>query len=404
MVIPRPICPLNGFTDRCFMEFNPGHITYVSRQQGSSILVWIGQINRYIILEEPAFWVFQQIAGNTETHEIISGCSERYRLRKQEAEAFTEGIRTRLESLYIEYQEPEDRKEPLSGLSVPTGYASQHQFEMAGREMMISFGDQHLSALIYPIFSHLEVPSTDGEVDLNLEIFRQEDRLYMIINRQEALSWSLAEVNLLRGVLYMKVLEMIHHTLAGEWMGVIHASTIFKGDQALMFPGGPGDGKSTIAALLMAHGCGLVADDFTPVGGKGSRVYPFPGRISVKEGALAVLQPYFPELKQTGKRDPHTGKGGAWLTPRNTEIPINKGYAVRAILFVKYQKSWDCELKPIEPMEEINHFLRESWLENRPRTAEQFMEWFFRTPCYVLHYGDSEKAVKSVLTLLNHVP
>ena len=385
------------------MEFTPGQITYLSRKHGSATLVWLGQINRFIWLEEPAFRVFQQIAGNVESCKIIKECSARYNLGEQEAEAFAAGIRIRLKSLYHEYQEPPDREVPLEDLSVPPGSASRHHFDLAGRKMLISFGDQSLSALIYPIFSHLEIPLTEGKVDLNLNIYRQGDRLYMIRNRQEALSWSLDEVNLLRGVLYMKVLEMIHDEVAGEWMGVIHASTIRRGDQALMFPGGPGDGKSTLAALLMAHGCNLIADDFTPVGGKGSLVYPFPGRISVKEGALDLLESYFPDLKHPAKRKSFTGKGGTWLTPRNMPIPVNKGYAVRAIVFVKYRQSSDCELKPIDAMKGINHFLRESWLENHPRKAERFMDWFLRTPCYILHYGDSEKAVASVLTLLNHV-
>jgi hypothetical protein len=57
---------------------------------------------------------------------------------------------------------------------------------------------------------------------------------------------------------------------------VLHASAVESAGGAVVFTGGSGWGKSTLAAALHARGCGLVADDVTAiaVGTNGSTVLP----------------------------------------------------------------------------------------------------------------------------------
>src|SRR5262249_58644811 len=63
---------------------------------------------------------------------------------------------------------------------------------------------------------------------------------------------------------------------------VLHASAVGIGEGAVCFLGGPGRGKSTIAAALHARGHGLVADDVTVVQLEGDRPITFPRAPQLK--------------------------------------------------------------------------------------------------------------------------
>ena len=183
-------------------------------------------------------------------------------------------------------------------------------------------------------------------------------------------------------------------------MGVIHASSVCKGKQSVMFPAQPGAGKSTMAALLMAHGCKLVSDDYTPVALENQEIYPFPGAISVKQGSMPLLKSYFPELESAVEvLNPSNGEKVSYLAPSGPLLLKEGGYPVSAIVFVRYDEESDCELERVNNLEVINDFLNESWLAHKAQAAEQFMDWYLRTPCYKLRYGNHKKAVESIQKL-----
>jgi len=73
--------------------------------------------------------------------------------------------------------------------------------------------------------------------------------------------------------------------LGGEC--VLHASAVRLGRAALAFVGGPGMGKSTLAALLCAAGAQLVTDDVLrlSLGPTAFRCYPGTGEIRLRPGA-----------------------------------------------------------------------------------------------------------------------
>ena len=73
-------------------------------------------------------------------------------------------------------------------------------------------------------------------------------------------------------------------------------------------------------------------------------------------------------------------------------------------MFVQYDGPTDCELERVNNLDVINDFLKESWLAPTARAAEQFMEWYLKTPCYKLRYGNHRKAVESIQKLFHDVP
>lgn len=76
-------------------------------------------------------------------------------------------------------------------------------------------------------------------------------------------------------VLAAGALLAVHLLLRGRL--VLHASAVRLDGRALAFVGASGMGKSTLAAALCGHGCGLVADDVVRVDAAGDVPRVFPG-------------------------------------------------------------------------------------------------------------------------------
>ena len=198
----------------------------------------------------------------------------------------------------------------------------------------------------------------------------------------------------------MLITDLAHDRKPGDWMGVFHASAVSYDGKAFLFPAGSGRGKSTLAALLAASGCGLLSDDFTPVEKGSSLVYPFPGAIGLKQGSLPVLMPHYPSLsREVGvMKHPYPV---TYLPVSGQEMLPGRGFEAGALVFVHYVPGRNCDLQEVSNRDMLGELLGESWLDGSPRAAEQFMDWFFRVPCYRLHYGDSGKAVQALLTMMS---
>ncbi len=375
-------------------------MAYRFRKVGSGYLVWLQALNRYLKLEEPAFRVLNQFKEGLTPLEMIRECAERYQLPLKEAERFIGEIEEQFQRLYRNYQKPELASLPLNALPLPSPKPIERFIRVNGHRVRFSFGDPNVEQFIYPLFSHLEIPPGPKSYDLHIKVYFHNGSLYLIKNQDHAFKWEMAHAFKLKGALLLDVINVMHDATEESWMGVIHASSVCKGKQSVMFPAQPGAGKSTLAALMMAHGCQLVSDDFTPVAIENQEIYPFPGAISVKQGAMPLLKSYFPELESAPKvLNPSKGEKVSYLAPPELLHLKEGGYTVSAIVFVQYDEESDCELERVNSLEVINEFLNESWLAHKAQAAEQFMDWYLRTPCYKLRYGNHKKAVASIQKL-----
>lgn len=381
------------------MELSPRNMAFRFKKADSTYLVWLQSLNRYLQLEEPAFWLIQQLKEDLPRQEMIKECSQRYQLLSGEAERFIGEIEEQFQILYRDYQKPEDSSIPIGTCPHPSPTPVEKWISVADSTIRFSFGDHTIEEFIFPPLTHLEIPPDSGVYDLHLEIFLYKDYLYLIKDQKRASKWHKADAQKLRGALLLDVINLIHHTTVENWMGVIHASSVCKGNRAVMFPAQPGSGKSTLAALLMAHGFNLVSDDFTPMALENQHIFSFPGAISVKEGSMPLLISYFPELANTPKaHNLSKGENVSFLAP-SQPMPSRAGYVVSAIVFVQYDELSDCNLEQVNNLDVINDFLTESWLAHNGLAAEQFMEWYLETPCYKLRYGNHQKAIESIQKL-----
>lgn len=76
---------------------------------------------------------------------------------------------------------------------------------------------------------------------------------------------------------------------------MIHAAVVEKGGQAMILPGQPGAGKSTLTAALICRGWRLLSDELTLIRLSDRRITPLPRPVSLKNRSIEIIRAFAPE-------------------------------------------------------------------------------------------------------------
>jgi HprK-related kinase A len=76
---------------------------------------------------------------------------------------------------------------------------------------------------------------------------------------------------------------------------VIHAAVVERDGRALLLPGRPGAGKSTLCAALVLAGWRLLSDELTLVDLQEGRIWPLARPISLKNDAIQIIRDMAPD-------------------------------------------------------------------------------------------------------------
>jgi HprK-related kinase A len=113
---------------------------------------------------------------------------------------------------------------------------------------------------------------------------------------------------LAHGVLAAEMGMNLQMALGQKHYLLLHAATVEKDGRALLMTGESGAGKSTLAALLGERGWRLMGDEFALLDLASGDLHPFPRAVSLKNGAIAVLEAEV-EAARFGPRLDGTPKG-----------------------------------------------------------------------------------------------
>ena len=367
---------------------------YLYKEFNGIYAVWLSEVNRYIILKEPAFRIFRLLAENRLEKEIIEEVMKLYKLPLNEAKRFVNEITEQVRALLDETDEKEDHLFQASYLDNNQSSTILRIYDIYGITVSISYGNSYIEENIHPRLLHLSVTEENKNHDHTFTLKNSEGHYFLEDGKGEKRCFNLVEE--LAGGIYLQILNIIHGIPPDSWMCVAHASAITDGNSAILFMAPSGGGKSTIAALMLANGFKLLSDDFVPVALNEPEVYCFPAGISVKKSAMPFLKNFFPEIGELNITErPGINKNGVFL-PFPAESLSTKNVKARAIVFVQYDESVQCRFKKQPNHEFMNQFISESWIADNPAAAGRFLDWFFNLDIYELQYSDSKKAVARI--------
>jgi hypothetical protein len=203
-------------------------------------------------------------------------------------------------------------------------------------------------------------------------------------------------------MIFMVLINVIHHKTDTDWLMTIHASAITDRKKTILFSAPPGNGKTTIAALLQSRGYHLISDDFVPVDRTTFYAWPFPIAMSVKPGSVELLTSHFPELEHKEISYITPEKSVRYLAP-GQQLNISESvFPVRELIFIEYNNSVDYSLERLDTINGIKLLLDQTWIIPNPGNAQLFFEWISQVTFFKLTYSDNEKALEAITNLFNH--
>lgn len=363
-----------------------------------STIVWFKASNTYVLAHHQTAELIHQINKGLSTQALQLWCISQLELTSEQATELITSINDLMH--HLSYPKISEINEEVLTLA-PNHYEVVHQYQLGTKIIQASFQTEALEFLIHPKLAHLK-QDISAAFHHHFEVYQHQQQIFLKVDGQYIGQWPDSEVHYFQGKFSMKMVEQLYELEESEWMGVFHATAMSNGQSSLLFAGDSGNGKSTLAALLLAKGYQLWADDFVPIRANPPLVYHFPAAISIKEKAVPVLKSLFPDLekaplfhlKELNKHvrylpAPELGKGTSPSLP------------CKAIVFIKYKASATHQLEKMTQEEAFERLIPDSWLSPEPDNAHQFMQWFAQMPCYQLNYSDTELMYQSVQKLFN---
>jgi hypothetical protein len=371
-------------------------LLFLERPVENKKIIWFQKNNDYMLVEIPAYDVLCRLMNGDGLKKTAEWCSNFYDLPKSEATRFVHEIQEMIKILSTPDNSTSDF--PLLNYSEPDSSKcfSRKFYLLNGLNYQVDFETEELEYLIHPKFAHLET-IVNNPADHHFQVFGNDGNYILMVNGTIIGEWRPEDAHFFTGKFSMELVNHLYGKTESDWMAVFHASAIRSTNQCILFLGDSGSGKSTVAALLMASGFHLLADDFVPVDAASGEVNFFPAAVSVKKNALDHLIPFYPQLASANEfYFPGMNKTVRYLPP-STDAENNKsGYPCKALVFIKYEKDSGLELEQLTKDVAFQKLVPDSWISPVPENASRFLDWFIEIPCYQLTYSNNEMMVKTV--------
>jgi hypothetical protein len=277
----------------------------------------------------------------------------------------------------------------------PEPFDITRQYLINGQCFRLHFADRRLESLIHSSFAHLET-TTQHKPGHDIHFFTSGKRYHMLSGGK---THSENDAGYLKRALFVELYTRIYPKTEDRWLGFIHGAAVRRGNVGLILTTASGSGKSTLAGLLCSAGFGFVADDILAVDRRSGKLYPFPAGLSVKEGAMEVLLPFFPQLASSEKYVLR----GIKKNVRFLGFPADKAFfkpaTARFVIFVRYEPGAGLRFEPVAQKEAFRRFLEETWVNTTTADSLKFLRWFRKLEFYDLVYSGNRDAVQAIQNL-----
>jgi hypothetical protein len=189
---------------------------------------------------------------------------------------------------------------------------------------------------------------------------------------------------------------------------MLHAAVVEQGGRALIMPGQPGSGKSTLCAALLGEGWRLLSDEFALLSPADGLLTPLPRPVSIKNAAIDLIRERIPHAL-IGPIATDTAKGtvAPLKAPEDSVRRADERTMPAWLVFPEYDSGTsETVLAPLSKGRSLLAAAESSFNYNMLGVTgfETVADLVDRCECYTLTYHDLDDALRRLTGLTGRSP
>ncbi|NOR69337.1 MAG: HprK-related kinase A [Methylomarinum sp.] len=130
---------------------------------------------------------------------------------------------------------------------------------------------------------------------------------------------------------------------------IIHSAVIEKNGTAIIMPGSPGSGKSTLCAALVSRGWRLLSDEMALLNVDDGLLYPVARPVSLKNQSINIIKEYSADaVFGLSTKDTAKGTVAHMQPPDSSVINVNTPVSPAKVVFPLYINGSRTKLEPLD--------------------------------------------------------
>jgi hypothetical protein len=374
---------------------------FISLEIEGAYAVWFRDSGKFLLLEEPAWYVVSSYSKGMQVQQIARNCMDRYGFPLDHCSKFVTDALDKIRSLKydVPVQKKISGKDKLKLTAYKYDPIDERKYEIGNKTFSFSYQNKSTMECVHPILAHLEIKNNNVSDHL-FELFETGENLIIRVDGKVTADFRIGESGYLKASALLQITGFLHAIDPDEWMMTVHASGVTDGKAAILFPAQAGCGKSTLAALLQIKGYTVISDDFITIDRHTKRVFSIPAAITIKEGSVPILAPYYPELAATRSEKAYTGKMVRYIPLLNNDRTMSS-FPLKHLIFVNYSSEKKYSFEKVSKKDAIQALLPETWVNPKPGNIRSFFNWFNTIDFYRLTYQHQDDAFSTISRLFN---
>jgi HprK-related kinase A len=184
----------------------------------------------------------------------------------------------------------------------------------------------------------------------------------------------------------------------------IHAAVVEKDGQAVVMPGSPGSGKSTLCAAMVHQGWRLLSDEMALLCVRTGLLAPIPRPVGLKNQSIHIVQKLSQDIIINNPvHDTAKGSVAHMRPPASSVSAAGEQARPRMVVFPTFKAGSDTELKPLSKGKTLLKIADNSFNYNilGPLGFDCLTTLLDRTDGYQLTYSSLDSAITEITGLLD---